>query len=421
MGFTRTEGVFDYSNLLSWKYTLGETSRDLTGDGVVDVMGARFTSGGSPPTELFLFEGKGDGTFYDPVKQSQKFPYPANLVTANDFDKDGDMDLVGGLDDDGQPGGAWMLVQDSGDWLPSYPIFDVAPTMNSGSEKPGIGNGASFDFDGDTYPDVLVAFTPEECGGYVWGCTQVSNPSDLCYGGNCRKVALLRNYTGSPCEEGYGCFEGSCEPNCVPECSNKECGDDGCYGNCGTCEGGQICNNGKCVSECVPDCTDKTCGPNGCGGVCGYCEGQGACVDGACVSGCVPNCVGKECGDDGCGGVCTRFGEPELVVFDDNPSTALFVPTNVPPTQPEISVIPADAVAGQGLECVVVVPSVDLDPVSYEYRWFRNGEFAKDIGNVAIVPPGLTLDGEEWECAVRGSDGLEWGRTAVSTVVVGGQ
>ena len=68
-----------------------------------------------------------------------------------------------------------------------------------------------------------------------------------------------------------------------------------------------------------------------------------------------------------------------------------------------------------------MVPSVDLDPVSYEYRWFRNGEFAKDIGNVAIVPPGLTLDGEEWECAVRGSDGLEWGRTAVSTVVVGGQ
>ena len=62
--------------------------------------------------------------------------------------------------------------------------------------------------------------------------------------------------------------------------------------------------------------------------------------------------MGKECGDDGCGGVCTRFGEPELVVFDDNPSTALFVPTNVPPTQPEISVIPADAVAGQGLECV---------------------------------------------------------------------
>ena len=168
--------------------------------------------------------------------------------------------------------GCWCRI---GDWLPSYPIFDVAPTMNSGSEKPGIGTGASFDFDGDTYPDVLVAFTPEECGGYVWGCTQVSNPSDLCYGGNCRKVALLRNYTGSPCEEGYGCFEGSCEPNCVPECSNKECGDDGCYGNCGTCEGGQICNNGKCVSECVPDCTDKTCGPNGCGGVCGYCEGQG--------------------------------------------------------------------------------------------------------------------------------------------------
>ena len=35
----------------------------------------------------------------------------------------------------------------------------------------------------------------------------------------------------------YACSE---EP-CVPDCTNKECGDDGCFGKCGTCPVGWGC------------------------------------------------------------------------------------------------------------------------------------------------------------------------------------
>jgi hypothetical protein len=33
---------------------------------------------------------------------------------------------------------------------------------------------------------------------------------------------------------------------CTPDCSGKNCGDDGCGGSCGTCSGGQVCNSGTC-------------------------------------------------------------------------------------------------------------------------------------------------------------------------------
>lgn len=418
LGYTRLDSVFDYSALLTWKYTLGEASRDFNGDGLVDVIAARFTSGGNPPTELFLIEGKGDGTFLDPVKLSQTFPYPANLITGNDFDGDGDQDLVGGLDDDGQPGAAWMLIHAASSWLPSYPIFDVAPNMNSGGEKPGFGNGASFDFNGDDYPDVLVAYAPEECGSYVWGCTQVSDPTNICYGGNCRKVSIIPNRTGSPCEEGEGCVAGACQSGCVPDCENKDCGGDGCYGGCGTCEGGQVCSLGKCVVNCIPDCLDKECGDNHCGGTCGSCGDLGACVEGACVSGCQPNCAGKQCGDDGCGGVCTIFGEPEVIVFNDNSSLSVSVPTNVPPTLPTVGLYPIAPSEGDGVECVVLGASLDLDPVTYIWRWYREDVYAKEIGNVPLIPPGVILAGETWRCEAQGTDGLEFSPVGSISVVV---
>ncbi len=51
-------------------------------------------------------------------------------------------------------------------------------------------------------------------------------------------------------------------------CSNKECGDDGCGGNCGVCSNGKICSAGKCItascnnnSQCDDSnpCTDDSC------------------------------------------------------------------------------------------------------------------------------------------------------------------
>jgi hypothetical protein len=114
---------------------------------------------------------------------------------------------------------------------------------------------------------------------------------------------------------------------CVSDCKGKECGSDGCLGLCGQCTEpfvcgpgglcqcefaeclgvccmvpGSVCHNGEC---CVPECTGKTCGDDGCGGSCGACGEDEKCVNGNCYPGdCLPQCAGKECGPDGCGMTC---------------------------------------------------------------------------------------------------------------------
>ena len=156
----------------------------------------------------------------------------------------------------------------------------------------------------------------------------------------------------------YGCENGECK-SCVPDCTNKECGDDGCGGSCGDCKTppsnecqGNIlyeylpdgtcdsnfrckytyktttcqygCSNGKC-NNCQPACAGKNCGPDGCGGSCGQCSSLEFCnINGICEckytscngkccnqyekcyngSCCSSSCLNKECGDDGCGGSC---------------------------------------------------------------------------------------------------------------------
>jgi|GEM_PF-6461858 len=71
---------------------------------------------------------------------------------------------------------------------------------------------------------------------------------------------------------------------CVPECTDRECGDDGCGGSCGECGGEETCEDGLCVG-CVPDCTGRECGGDGCGGSCGDCDAGETCQDGLCVAG----------------------------------------------------------------------------------------------------------------------------------------
>ncbi len=64
---------------------------------------------------------------------------------------------------------------------------------------------------------------------------------------------------------------------------------------------------------CIPDCSGKTCGDDGCGGSCGGCAGQGQCLAGQCVA-CAPQtCASSllECGSghaDGCGGTFSCAG-----------------------------------------------------------------------------------------------------------------
>ena len=81
---------------------------------------------------------------------------------------------------------------------------------------------------------------------------------------------------------------GSCTP-CVPECEDKDCGDDGCGGICGECDPDcpvpTTCDAGICVATCDPQCEGKECGDDGCGCSCGECPADpcfDVCVDGTC-------------------------------------------------------------------------------------------------------------------------------------------
>jgi len=107
---------------------------------------------------------------------------------------------------------------------------------------------------------------------------------------------------------------------CVPNCTNKACGEDGCDGSCGACGNGKFCNsNWECETKpvgqpaCTSVCTNKLCGNDGCGGSCGICGIGNVCnANYECVpepiSGCKVNCSNKDCGPDGCGGSCGKCG-----------------------------------------------------------------------------------------------------------------
>jgi len=80
------------------------------------------------------------------------------------------------------------------------------------------------------------------------------------------------------------------QTGCTPDCFGRECGPDGCDGECGDCsKGNQVCNQyGLC--ECASDSIE-------CGDAC--CESGNVCYQGLC---CEPQC--GDCGNDECGGIC---------------------------------------------------------------------------------------------------------------------
>ncbi len=148
--------------------------------------------------------------------------------------------------------------------------------------------------------------TSGECTGGA-GCTVRATPT--CDGCPCEKCTC--RYDSLCCTEKWDqeCVQlcrfacGGCGNGCVPSCTGKECGNDGCGGLCGTCPKGEVCREGTCVV--VPWCGDGICGDNE---DCATCEQDCGCGPGeVCTSlgvCCKKQCRGKECGADGCGGLC---------------------------------------------------------------------------------------------------------------------
>ena len=114
------------------------------------------------------------------------------------------------------------------------------------------------------------------------------------------------NGSGTPSDQSDSTDTAASDPNqpCTPQCDGKECGDNGCGGQCGMCGEGKRCNISTFVCECLPNCDGKTCGDDGCGRTC-KCQNAGdVCNPETKICECVPNCGGKVCGSDGCGGKC---------------------------------------------------------------------------------------------------------------------
>ena len=223
-------------------------------------------------------------------------------------------------------------------------------------------------------PEVGYSFTAAEddfieitmdTGSYLWDLDLMIT-EDICAAEKCIDYAdstltmdVIGGTTYFIIVDGYGGDSGAfdltvkCQSNCEPQCDGKNCGDDGCWGTCGSCDDG-VCIDGICMSgpgcepswdvgcggcpceECVcafddwccwfewdlacvniciqscGGCADLTnCGDDECDGSVGEncsnceadcpCEAEAVCFGGAC---CLPSCEGVECGTDGCGGDC---------------------------------------------------------------------------------------------------------------------
>ena len=143
-------------------------------------------------------------------------------------------------------------------------------------------------------------------------CSGVSPAPDAA--GNAADIAVETSNADYNFGAETGTEDGSLAPEaledvCQPACDEKDCGPDGCGGNCGKCGVLQVCLDGVC---CSSQCEDKECGPDGCGGSCGHCDELAVCLDGLC---CVSQCAQKECGPDGCGGSCGSCDAGEFCMF----------------------------------------------------------------------------------------------------------
>ena len=167
-------------------------------------------------------------------------------------------------------------------------------------------------------------------GCFEWSGDHECLRGQICLNGNCIEGCIDSN----DCAPMLSCINNECI--CQPDCTGKQCGDNGCGSSCGDCNAppidyclnsntlrtyqtGGLCTNGQCnynpqevncpygcsaavCRGCNPDCTGNICGNDGCGGSCGACLNNETCVNGNCE--CIPECNGKDCGNNGCGGVC---------------------------------------------------------------------------------------------------------------------
>ncbi len=129
------------------------------------------------------------------------------------------------------------------------------------------------------------------CGGCFGALTACGKEScgSVCTEGGLSNSNCISCLSEVGCDKSFSACSGLSLPgaSCTPQCSGKQCGPNGCNGQCGTCPSGKSCTaDGKCEGgSCVKQCTGKQCGPDGCDGLCGACGSGKSCnADGQCVT-----------------------------------------------------------------------------------------------------------------------------------------
>jgi hypothetical protein len=138
----------------------------VTGDGCADLVFGKVDGDGNIPASIYLLPGDCMGSFNptldvplgNPPGHIATLPGPANGHDLADIDGDGTIDLLSGLDDDGDPGQFWWL-KGTGTTLGSpAEAFDVFPTLEWAIDGPGDGSIRLYNWDADG-ADVLIGFT----------------------------------------------------------------------------------------------------------------------------------------------------------------------------------------------------------------------------------------------------------------------
>ncbi len=131
-------------------------SRDLDGDGIEDLVCSEISDGGDPPSGMYLFRGRGDGSF-DAAEYLFHAEMPIGAISFLHADGDAHYDMVFGMDDDGDPGQVWLIYGTAeGFETTTTEIFDLAPGHESGIDEPGGGRIRAFDWTGDGLAELLI-------------------------------------------------------------------------------------------------------------------------------------------------------------------------------------------------------------------------------------------------------------------------